>query len=69
MGIRGALDLAAEGLAQGQAIPAAARESMSKPVIPPWAYRMMANLGFRQMSKKYGARKLLKARPYLEGAG
>jgi multimeric flavodoxin WrbA len=68
MGIRVALDLAAEALASGKSIPDKAQELLAKPVIPHWAYRLMGNWGFRQMSKKYGARKQLKARPYPAGA-
>jgi hypothetical protein len=68
MGIRGALDLAAEALAQGQAIPDAAQESLGRPVVPHWAYRLMGDWGWRQVSKRYSARKLLKDQPYLKGS-
>ena len=62
--LRKALDLAAEALAQGQAMPKAAQDILEKPVIPPWAYRLMGGLGWKQRAKRYGAQKSLKRRPY-----
>ena len=62
--LRKALDLSAEALAQGQAMPKAAQDILEKPVIPPWAYRLMGGLGWKQRAKRYGAQKSLKRRPY-----
>jgi len=65
MGIRKALDLAAEALAQGQAIPQAAQDMMAKPVMPPWAYRLTGDLGWIWAARGYGALRSLKRQPYL----
>jgi hypothetical protein len=66
--MRKALDLAAEALALGTAIPKAAREMMAKPVIPHWVYRLTGILRWNKQSKGYGAQKLLKRQPYLPRA-
>jgi len=66
--IRKVLDLAAEALAQGQAIPQAARDRLAKPVIPHWAYRLLGGLRWNRDAKGYGALKLLKRQPYLAKA-
>jgi multimeric flavodoxin WrbA len=63
--MRNALDLAAEALAQGQAIPGAARETLAKPLIPPWTYRLMSGLGWILGARGHGAVKLLRRKPYL----
>ncbi len=63
-GIKNALTLAADALAQGSAIPREARELMSKPVIPAWAYRLMGGWGWRPAAKKYGVLKELDRTPY-----
>jgi multimeric flavodoxin WrbA len=65
MGIRKSLELAAEALAQGQAIPQAAQDMMAKPVIPPWAYRMMGDLGWIWAARGYGVLRSMKRQPYL----
>jgi multimeric flavodoxin WrbA len=65
MGIRKALDLAAEALAQGQAIPQAAQDMMARPVMPPWAYRLTGDLGWIWAARGYGALRSLKRQPYL----
>jgi multimeric flavodoxin WrbA len=62
---RDALGLAAEALAQGQAIPAAAQEVLGKPMIPHWFYRLMGNMGWYPAARHHRAAKLLKRRPYL----
>ena len=67
--MRKALDLAAEGLAQGQSIPQAAQDILGKPVIPHWVYRLTGWLRWHKQSKGYGAQKLLKRQPYLAKAG
>ena len=66
--IRQSLELAAEALAGGQAIPQTARDMMAKPVLPHWAYRLTGKLRWNRWAKKYDARKLLKRQPYLAGA-
>jgi len=63
--LRKALDLAAEALAQGLAIPDEAQALLAKPFIPGWLYRWMGAFGWRQQAKKYGADKNLKRQPYL----
>jgi multimeric flavodoxin WrbA len=65
MHMRQALDLAAKALAQGQAIPQAARDGLAKPVIPHWVYRLSGWWRWHQQAKANGARKLLKHQPYL----
>jgi hypothetical protein len=62
--LKKALDMAAEMLAQGQAIPVAAQELLAKPFIPAWMYRWMGIFGWRQQAKQYGAQKILKRKPY-----
>jgi hypothetical protein len=62
--MRQALELASEALAQGQAIPAGAQELLGKPIIPPWAYRRMGDLGWIMGAKEFGAVKRLRRRPY-----
>jgi multimeric flavodoxin WrbA len=66
--IRESLELAAERLALGQGIPPAARDMMAKPVIPPWAYRLLGGLGWLRGAKHYGAIRLLNRKPYLAEA-
>ncbi|MFZ5910358.1 MAG: NAD(P)H-dependent oxidoreductase [Chloroflexota bacterium] len=62
--LKKALDLAADALAQGQAIPQAAQALWDKPFIPPWLYRLMGSFGWRQQSKRWQADKMLKRQPY-----
>jgi len=66
--MRKALDLAAEALAQGQAIPKTAREGLAKPIVPHWVYWIMGWLRWTTSAKHYGATKLLKRQPYLANA-
>lgn len=66
--MRKALDLAAEALAQGQAIPQAARDGLAKPVIPHWVYWLMSWWRWNQEAKGYGSQKLLNRKPYLAKA-
>lgn len=67
--MRKSLDMAADALAQGRSIPKAARDLMSKPVIPAWTYRLLGEYGWKQRAKPYGAGKLLKRQPYLAARG
>ncbi len=62
--IRKALELAATALSKGEAIPTASNDMMGKPVIPPWAYRLMGRIIWRQRSKPFGASRLLRRQPY-----
>jgi len=66
--IRKALDIAAAALVKGQAVPKEAQDVLAKPLMPHWAYRLMAGFGWKQRAKPYGAGKLLKRQPYLAGA-
>jgi multimeric flavodoxin WrbA len=65
MMMRQNLEQAANALAQGQAIPQAARDGLAKPVIPHWLYRLSGWWRWIQKAKANGARKLLKRQPYL----
>ena len=62
--LRKALELAAEALAQGQAIPKAAQDMMAKPPIPAWLYRLLGGYGWKRQAKSYGAEKSLQRQPY-----
>jgi len=62
--LKKALDLAAEALAQGQAVPEEAQKLLSKPFIPAWMYRWMGIYGWRQQAKQYGMQRSLKRQPY-----
>jgi len=63
--LKKALDLAAESLAQGMAIPEEVQALLAKPFIPGWFYRWMGVYGWRQQAKKYDADKNMKRQPYL----
>ena len=63
--LKKALDLAAESLAQGIAIPSEAQTLFSKPFIPAWIYLAMGVYHWKQQAKPYTADKLLKRQPYL----
>jgi hypothetical protein len=65
IGLRQSLDLAAEALAQGQAIPQTAQDMMARPVFPHWAYRLTGGLGWIRAAKGYGVLRSLRRRPYL----
>lgn len=62
--MRKSLEVAAEALARGQAIPTAAQDLIGKPIIPHWMYRMGGKRRWNKQAKHYGAEKLLKQRPY-----
>jgi multimeric flavodoxin WrbA len=63
--LKKALDLAAEALAQGRAIPSEAQALLAKPMIPEWLYRAMGVYGWRQQARQYGVDRKLKRQPYL----
>jgi NAD(P)H-dependent FMN reductase len=58
-----ALELAADALAGGGAIPDEAANLMDRPVMPKWMYKVMANFGWRQQAAKHGTKGRLYARP------
>ena len=64
--LKKALDLAAESLAQGMAIPSEAQALLAKPFVPGWLYRAMGVYGWRQQAKVYGVAGKAKRRPYIE---
>jgi multimeric flavodoxin WrbA len=68
MRMRQSLELAAGALAQGLAIPLAARDGLAKPVIPDWLYRLTGWLRWNRWAKRYDVNKLLKRQPYLAKA-
>ena len=53
--LKKALESAAESLAQGQPIPAAAQKFIAKPFIPAWLYRLLGGVGSKQQAKRWGA--------------
>jgi multimeric flavodoxin WrbA len=63
--MRKSLELAAEGLAQGQAIPLTAREGLAKPIIPHWLYWLVALQRWYLDAKEYGVLTQLLRKPYL----
>lgn len=63
--IKGALDLAANALADGNPIPQAAKDLLAKPIIPAWMYTLSGRSGWKQAAKQFGMQKELKRQPYL----
>jgi multimeric flavodoxin WrbA len=63
--MRQSLDLAADELAMGKAIPKSSQEIFGKPVIPHWAYRFTGAMRWNKQAKGFGVKKLLKRQPYL----
>ncbi|HVN16404.1 MAG TPA: NAD(P)H-dependent oxidoreductase [Anaerolineales bacterium] len=66
MPLKKALDLAADALSKGLAIPQEAQAFLAKPFIPGWLYRLMGVYGWNQQAKEYHAENLLKRQPYLK---
>ncbi|MDW8402740.1 NAD(P)H-dependent oxidoreductase [Chloroflexus sp.] len=64
MPIRAALAIAAEALAQGHPIPAAAQERMNRTFIPAWLYRLVGSIGWRVEARRWGVHSELYRRPY-----
>jgi hypothetical protein len=56
-----ALDLAAEALSAGKAVPQEAVDLMAEPLVPAWMYRMMGNLGWRFQAFQRGTWRQLRA--------
>jgi multimeric flavodoxin WrbA len=64
-----ALDLAADALAAGGAIPQAARDLLARPIIASWLYEWMGALGWFMQARQYGAHLAIRRRPYPLAAG
>jgi multimeric flavodoxin WrbA len=64
MPLKQALNLAADALASGAAIPEAAQDLLAKPFIPVWLYQVLGLVGWRQQAKTHGAQRSLKNKPY-----
>ncbi|MGA2976442.1 MAG: NAD(P)H-dependent oxidoreductase [Spirochaetia bacterium] len=60
-----ALDSAAKALQHGEAIPAAARISIARNVIPPRLYLLMGWLGWKISARRYKTGRRLRAQPYM----
>jgi multimeric flavodoxin WrbA len=65
--IRAALDMTAQALAEGEAIPQAARELLAKPVIPNWLYVLMGQIGWSMQARSHSMHGQVGARPYERG--
>ena len=63
--LKKALDLSANSLARGMAIPSEAQALLAKPFVPGWLYRAMGVYGWSQQAKRYHAEKISKRQPYL----
>lgn len=57
------LDLTAAALAEGQPAPQEAGEAMAQPLVPAWAYTLIAGMGWRWQGWRRGVYNLY-ARPY-----
>jgi len=57
-----ALDLSAAALAEERPVPEEAQELLSRPLVAPWLYRLVANFNFRREARRSGA--ALRARPH-----
>lgn len=53
--VRASLDLAAEALLAGEPIPDEAVELMARPLMPDFAYRLLANVGWAMSARRNGA--------------
>ncbi len=60
------LDLVAGAFAENKTVPPEAEELMAKPLIPPWIYTGLGNIGWKRQAKKYGSQNNLNARPFLD---
>ncbi len=66
---RAALDLAADALAHGTAIPAAAQEHLARPFVQARLYRAVGSIGWRMQARRWGVARSLDRRPYAARAG
>jgi hypothetical protein len=57
-----ALDLTAHALINGDSVPQQAVDLMAEPLIPPWIYRAMGNLGWHVQGVQHGTWRQLRAR-------
>jgi hypothetical protein len=57
------LDLTAQSLLEGSAIPDHAMALMAKTPLPKFIMTMFANMGWKSMAKPYGNQKKLRDRP------
>ncbi|WP_322489275.1 NAD(P)H-dependent oxidoreductase [Chloroflexus sp.] len=64
MPIRAALALAAEALAQGQPIPAAAQDRLNRNVVPAWLYRLVGSSDWHLQAMRWGVHSDLYRQPY-----
>jgi hypothetical protein len=64
---RRSLELAAEALAEGKALPKEAIDLMAKRGIPRWLYITFGNRGWKQRAKLNGALDRMYDRPFTEG--
>jgi NAD(P)H-dependent FMN reductase len=62
--IKKSLEIAADALAAGESIPAAAGDLLAKPAVPGWLYRLFSTYGWRQQARQYGVQRTIKERPY-----
>lgn len=62
--VRKSLDLAAKAVAKGQQIPVRSEELMKRPLMPPWFYRFMGDLGWKREARRRGTRGQLDDRPF-----
>lgn len=62
--IRKSLDLSADAINKGEAIPDEAIRLMRKPLFGKKLFRWLGNMGFKQMAKSNGITQQLYARPY-----
>lgn len=59
-----ALDMAADSVAEGDDVPAAAAALFARPLVPRWMYTLIGNLGWRIQMRKNRARRPIGFRPY-----
>ncbi len=59
-----ALDQTAEALARSEAVPDEAQALMRKPMIPPWMYRTIGQIGWHVQARTYGQFGRLRQRPW-----
>ncbi|MGF1510956.1 MAG: NAD(P)H-dependent oxidoreductase [Myxococcota bacterium] len=63
-GLARGLDETAQALARGEPIPQSAREAASQPLLQPWLYRVIGNIGWLMAGIKAGTITRLWARPF-----
>ncbi len=63
--VRKGYNLAAQALVEKKNIPEEAIQLVGKRFMPITLYTKVGNLGWNKQAKKFGARKRIKAKPYL----